>query len=253
MFSKCVAFPPPDTRQGPLPFQALSGCPDPAHLRESSAHGKRGRPSSGFCLQSFQSRRSASTRRSILPVLSVLFHCRTSECPARRREYRHSAAGGESARSTAPSRISAFSVFPLSAGTVKPYGTDFSVIGQKLCQLVHKIIVIGFSLSIIFIIPVSGGQINTKPDTALPAGVDNLLHHIPFSVLVAAAGNGMLHTFTGPKTESVMVFTCKDQPPHSSSLDCRHPLGRIQLLGIKNLLILRAVPHSRSVNVLTVK
>ena len=76
-----------------------------------------------------------------------------------------------------------FAVFALTTGTVKPEAENISVVCCKLSQLGNEIIIIRFPLPIACIVTIPRGEIDTKLDTAAPAGIRYLAHNIALSVI----------------------------------------------------------------------
>ena len=69
-----------------------------------------------------------------------------------------------------------FAVFALTAGTVKPEAENITIVCCKLSQLGNEIVIIRFPLPIACIVAIPRGEIDTKLDTAAPAGIRYLAH-----------------------------------------------------------------------------
>ena len=108
--------------------------------------------------------------------------------------------------------------------------------------LMELIIVIFFSGAIAGLVPIPGGKIHSKADAARAAGLRCFCHHVAPPVFIGAGRHGMVGIPAGPQAEAVVMLAGENQPFHARGLDGLHPLLGIQLLGIENGGVLRAVP-----------
>ena len=126
-----------------------------------------------------------------------------------------------------------FAVFALATGTVKPEAENISVVCCKLSQLGNEIIIIRFPLPIACIVTIPRGEIDTKLDTAAPAGIRYLAHNIALSVLPRAVFYAVLGVGARPQAEAVMVLAGQNQRLHAGTFDCGDPLVGIQRIGVE--------------------
>ena len=99
-----------------------------------------------------------------------------------------------------------FAVFALTTGTVKPEAENISVVCCKLSQLGNEIIIIRFPLPIACIVTIPRGEIDTKLDTAAPAGIRYLAHNIALTVFPRTVLDAVLGVGARPQAEAVMVL-----------------------------------------------
>ena len=78
------------------------------------------------------------------------------------------------------------------------------------------------------------GEIDTKLDTAAPAGSPiTLAHNIALSVLPWAVFYAVLGVGARPQAEAVMVLAGQNQRLHAGTFDCGDPLVGIQRIGVE--------------------
>ena len=134
-----------------------------------------------------------------------------------------------------------FAVFALTTGTVKPEAENISVVCCKLSQLGNEIIIIRFPLPIACIVTIPRGEIDTKLDTAAPAGIRYLAHNIALTVFPRTVLDAVLGVGARPQAEAVMVLAGQNQRLHAGTFDCGNPLVGIQRIWVEQRRVFGAV------------
>ena len=117
-----------------------------------------------------------------------------------------------------------FPVRPFAARSVKPYAEDFSVAGQKLFELMHKIVVIRRSRAVQRVVAIPGREVNAEGQTGPAAGVGGLAHNVAPAVPERAGRDGMVCIPARPQAEAVVMLAGENHALHSRFADRLGPL-----------------------------
>jgi len=136
----------------------------------------------------------------------------------------------------------AFAVRSFGAGAVEPDLGDLPVVRQKFPELVLEVLVVPWRIAVARLVAIPRREVDAEFQAGLAAGRRDLADDVALAFPPGRVLDRMIREAARPEAEPVVVLGCDDEAPDPGGLDRLDPLAGVEIRGIEELRVFRALP-----------